>query len=208
MLENPPKPLTDHDVPNVSVGNCRSSLPGWTTGGQPGHRTDTEGMSERLSATSFFFRRFLWFSPNVHQEYVLRYCYFQRYVVFRNLLCRVCLLKFDCHCQCSDKFLLFCSSLPMQRKNKPKEYPQQQESSGRRSQTVIPYKRGSFCFMTKQCRAFLRRPARRPPLLLLLLLQQQHYYYYSYYSYSYSYSYSYYYYYCYYYYYYNYYYYY
>ena len=61
----------------------------------------------------------------------------------------------------------------MQRKNKPKEYPQQQESSGRRSQTVIPYKRGSFCFMTKQCRAFLRRPARRPPLLLLLLLQQQ-----------------------------------
>ena len=30
-------------------------------------------------------------------------------------------------------------------KNKPKEYPQQQESSGRRSQTIIPYKRGGFC---------------------------------------------------------------
>ena len=55
-------------------------------------------------------------------------------------------------------------------KNKPKEYPQQQESSGRRSQTVIPYKRGSFCFMTKRCSAFLRRPACRPPVLLLLLL--------------------------------------
>ena len=54
--------------------------------------------------------------------------------------------------------------------NKPKEYPQQQESSGCRSQTVIPYKRGNFCFMTKQCSAFLRRPARRPPLLLILLL--------------------------------------
>ena len=55
-------------------------------------------------------------------------------------------------------------------RNKPKEYPQQQESSGCRSQTVIPYKRGNFCFMTKQCSAFLRRPARRPPLLLLLQL--------------------------------------
>ena len=54
--------------------------------------------------------------------------------------------------------------------NKPKEYPQQQESGGCRSQTVIPYKRGNFCFMTKQCSAFLRRPARRPPLLLLQLL--------------------------------------
>ena len=42
--------------------------------------------------------------------------------------------------------------------NNPKEYSQQQESSGRRSQTIIPYKRGSFCFMTTQCSAFLRRP--------------------------------------------------
>ena len=34
----------------------------------------------------------------------------------------------------------------LSKKNKPKEYPQQQESSGRRSQTVIPYKHGSFLF--------------------------------------------------------------
>ena len=54
--------------------------------------------------------------------------------------------------------------------NKPKEYPQQQESSGRRSQTIIPYKRGSFCFMTKQCSAFLCRPTAGFPYYYYYLL--------------------------------------
>ena len=43
--------------------------------------------------------------------------------------------------------------------NKPKEYPQQQESSGRRSQTVIPYKRGSFCFINETARLLTWSPS-------------------------------------------------
>ena len=51
--------------------------------------------------------------------------------------------------------------------NKPKYIPNSKKAAAVDPKTVIPYKRGSFCFTTKQCNAFLRRPARRPPLLLL-----------------------------------------
>ena len=117
MLENPPKPLTDHDVPNVSVGTADHPCQVGPPEGNRAIGQTPRACRNALVPLRFFSKISVIFtecSPGICSSLLLLSTIFGP----RNLLCLVCLLKFDCHCQCSDKLLLFCSSLPMQRKKK------------------------------------------------------------------------------------------